>query len=98
MDLSPDAPIWVSLSRNNQGKALTTWGIGDICQRRIGTAQVHTLRHTFARLLEDTGAKVSFIQSKLGHESLATTGRYLAALKADENPHGDDLAALMGLG
>jgi integrase len=71
---------------------------GRICKQRIGTAQVHTLRHTFARLLEDTGAKVSFIQAKLGHESLATTGRYLAALKADKNTHGDELAALMGLG
>jgi integrase/recombinase XerD len=96
--LPADAPIWVSLSPNNEGEPLTTWGIGHICKQRIGTAQVHTLRHTFARLLEDTGAKVSFIQAKLGHESLATTGRYLAALKADENPHGDDLAALMGLG
>ena len=30
-------------------------------------------------------------------ESLATTGRYLAALRADENPHADALAALFGL-
>jgi integrase len=46
------------------------------------------------RALEDAGAKVSEIQARLGHESLATTGRYLAALRADENPHADALAAL----
>jgi integrase len=49
------------------------------------------------RALEDAGAKVSEIQARLGHESLATTGRYLAALRPDENPHADALAALFGL-
>jgi len=30
-----------------------------------------------ARAMEDAGAKVSEIQARLGHDSLATTGRYL---------------------
>jgi integrase len=58
---------------------------------------VHVLRHSFARALEDADAKVSEIQSRLGHESLATMGRYLAALRANENPYADALAALFGL-
>lgn len=88
-------PLWVSLARNSRGGKLSVWGIGDICQRRLGTRHVHLLRHTFARLMEDSGAKVSEIQARLGHSSLATTGRYLAALKSAENPHGERIAALL---
>ena len=47
--------------------------------------------------MEDAGAKVSAIQARLGHESLATTGRYLAALKMADNRHADTLAELFGL-
>ncbi len=45
-----------------------------------------------------TAAKVSDIQSRLGHSSLATTGRYLQALRAAENPQAAALTALLGLG
>ncbi len=48
--------------------------------------------------MEDSGAKVSDIQARLGHTSLATTGRYLAALKQAENTHGETLAELFGIG
>jgi hypothetical protein len=41
--------------------------------------------------------KVSKIQAQLRHKSLATTGQYLAALRADENRHADVSAALLGL-
>ena len=41
---------------------------------------MHALRHTFAKAMEDSGAKVSKIQARLGHSILATMGRYLAAL------------------
>jgi site-specific recombinase XerD len=97
-ELAHDAPLWVSLATNGTGgKALSTRAIELICAARLGTGKAHVLRHTFARALEDAGAKVSEIQARLGHESLATTGRYLAALRADENPHADALAALFGL-
>lgn len=95
--LPADSPVWVSLSRRNRGQALGIQTIADICQRRLGTSQVHSLRHTFARMMEDAGVKVSDIQARLGHESLATTGRYLAALRRAENPHTDELAARLGL-
>jgi site-specific recombinase XerD len=96
-DLSHDAPLWPSLSRQNRGKAMTGQAIADVCQRWLGVSKVHTLRHTFARAMEDAGAKVSEIQARLGHTSLATTGRYLAALRSGENIHGDKLSSLFGI-
>ena len=42
------------------------------------------------------GATVNEIQARLGHESLATTGRYVAMLQSAENKHADDLAAMLG--
>ncbi|MBN9392271.1 MAG: tyrosine-type recombinase/integrase [Chloroflexi bacterium] len=95
--LPQDAPVWVSLSRQNKGAALSIQTIADICEKRLGTSKVHSLRHTFARAMEDAGAKVSVIQARLGHTSLATTGRYLAALRQAENEHADALSSLFGI-
>ncbi len=95
--LPQDAPIWVSLSRQNKGAALSIQTIADICEKRLGTSKVHSLRHTFARAMEDAGAKVSVIQARLGHTSLATTGRYLAALRQAENEHAEALSTLFGI-
>jgi len=92
--IASDAPVWVSCSR---GQALGIQSIADICEKRLGTSKVHALRHTFARAMEDAGAKISEIQARLGHDSLATTGRYLAALHHADNPHADRLVALFGL-
>lgn len=97
-DLAADAPLWVSLSRNGTGgKTLSIRAIATICEERLGVSKVHALRHTFARAMEQAGAKVSDIQSRLGHSSLATTGRYLAALRAAENEHGEALERMFGL-
>lgn len=96
-DLDPDAPVWVSLSRRNYGQGMTIQTVADVCEKHLGTSKVHTLRHTFARAMEDAGAKVSDIQARLGHSSLATTGRYLAALKQADNAHGDPLADMFGI-
>jgi integrase len=95
--LPQDAPVWVSLSRQNKGAALGIQTIADICEKRLGTSKVHSLRHTFARAMEDAGAKVSVIQARLGHTSLATTGRYLAALRQAENEHAEALSTLFGI-
>ena len=95
--LPAEAPVWVSLSSRNRNQALGIQTIADICEKRLGASKVHSLRHTFARMMEDASAKVSDIQARLGHDSLATTGRYLAALRQAENPHADDLAAKLGV-
>lgn len=95
--LPSDAPLWVSLSMNDSwGQALDTQSLGDICQRHLGTSKVYTLRHTFAKAMEDAGAKVSEIQRRLGHSSLATTGIYLQKLGSATNAYADDLATLFG--
>jgi len=96
--LAPDAPIWVSRSTNGTaGRALSIRAVAQICAGRLGVSKVHALRHTFAHMMEDAGAKTSEIQSRLGHSSMATTGRYLAALRAAENPYADTLAQQLGL-
>ena len=63
-------------------------------------SQVHALRHTFAKSMEEAGAKVSAIQARLGHTSLAVTGCYLARLNQSEYRHlGDpDLPQFRGVG
>jgi integrase/recombinase XerC len=97
--LPAETPLWVSLSRNGTaGRALSIRAIATICEARLGVSKVHALRHTFARAMEQAGARVSAIQARLGHSSLATTGRYLAALRADENEHGAALERMFGLG
>jgi integrase len=95
---SPERPVWVSLARNGTaGHPLSVRAIAQLCEKRLGTSKVHALRHTFARALEDAGAKVSEIQAALGHADLGTTGRYLARLHQGENHHVGRLSALYGL-
>lgn len=95
--LAHDAPVWISLAHNGtRGHALTPQAIADLCERRLGTSNVHALRHTFAHSMEAAGAPVSVIQARLGHSSLQTTGRYLAALRQAENPYAEQLAAMFG--
>jgi site-specific recombinase XerD len=95
-------PVFVSLSRGGKsgktyGKQLGTQAIADVCEKYLGTSKVHATRHTFAHTMERAGASVSEIQARLGHESLATTGTYLAQLKQAENKYADTLAALLGI-
>jgi site-specific recombinase XerD len=94
-----ERPVWISLARRNgtYGHPLSIRAIALINEQRLGASKVHTLRHTFARGLEDAGAKVSEIQARLGHADLGTTGRYLAQLHAGENPHLARLSHLYGL-
>ena len=94
-----ERPVWISLARRNGtfGHPLSIRAIALINERRLGVSKVHSLRHTFARGLEDAGAKVSEIQARLGHADLGTTGRYLAQLHAGENPHLARLSHLYGL-
>jgi integrase len=92
-----DAPVWPSLSRNgSRGHAISPRSIANLCDKWLGMSQVHALRHTFAKTMEDAGAKVSEIQARLGHTSLAVTGRYLARLHHSENRHLGDLSRYYG--
>jgi integrase len=92
-----DAPVFFSLARNSHGRSLSHQALSDIFERRLGTSRVHATRHTFARNMEDAGAKVSDIQRRLGHASIATTGRYLAELTSSDNPYAARLESMFGI-
>jgi integrase len=93
----PDTLLWVALGNHGFGRPLSNQALGKIALRRLGTSKFHATRHTFAHTMESLGAKVSDIQSRLGHSNLATTGRYLAALRAADNAYGEALAEALGL-
>jgi integrase len=96
--VSPDAPVWISNARNsNRGGPLGVQGIANVCEKQLGVSKSHVLRHTFAHNLEEAGAKLSEIQARLGHASAATTSKYLVALRSDENPYSEQLAAMFGV-
>jgi site-specific recombinase XerD len=100
--LAHDTPLFVSLAKGGRGGRsyglqLSTQAIADICEKHLGTSKVHATRHTWAHTMENAGASVSEIQARLGHASLATTGRYLASLKQAENKHGETISALLGI-
>jgi hypothetical protein len=62
----------------------------------LGTSKVHVTRHTFARTMEDAGAKVSEIAMRLAQENPAVVGCYLARLRREDNQFADSLVKLYG--
>lgn len=92
-----DAPLWPSLSHYHRGGAISIQAIADICEKHLGTSRVHATRHTFAHKMDEANARVTDIAEKLLHSDLGTLQRYLARLRSDQNPYGEQLAALLGL-
>ena len=95
--LPKDAPIFVSLSRNNNKGQMSIQAVSDICKKHLGTSKVHTTRHTFAVNLEKAGASLSEIGARLGHASLKTTSDYMKRLHGAENPHAARLGEMFGI-
>lgn len=81
----PNACLFV----NRFGRQLSRFGIGDILERAVVRASQkmpslrdrnvtpHTLRHTTAMHLLQSGVEINVIRCWLGHVSLATTNRYI---------------------
>lgn len=63
--LSGDAPIWVSFSRQNQGQAIGTRTLSNICKSYLDTSKFHATRHTWAVMMNKKGAKLTEISKGL---------------------------------
>ena len=97
LTLSPDAPLWVSYSRQNPGQAIGTETLSQICERTLHTTKVHATRHTFAVGLNHVGAPITAIAGRLGHTDIRTTQIYLRELLSAENPYAEQLSARFGI-
>lgn len=95
--LEPHTPIWISFSDRTYRQAIGQQTIADICETHLGISKTQQLRHTFALTMDQVGASVNTIQTRLGHENRATTDVYLANLKKAYNPHASTLADTFGL-
>jgi site-specific recombinase XerD len=95
--LSPEVPIWISFSDRTHRQAIGPQTIADICETHLGVSKVQRLRHTFALTMDQVGAPMSMVQTKLGHENQSTTNAYLAILKKAHNPYASVLADAFGV-
>lgn len=87
IDPAPDAPVFP----NRFGKPLSRSGVNQRLQNALATAATHcpslaarsisphTLRHTTAMHLLQSGVDITVIALWLGHEDTATTHRYIEA-------------------
>lgn len=86
-DLHTQAPIWISFSDRTYRQAIGQQTIADICETHLGISRIQQLRHTFAFAMDQVGAPIDTIQTRLGHENRATTDAYLASLKKAYDPY-----------
>jgi integrase/recombinase XerD len=50
---------------------------------KFGTISTYTARHSWATVLQRSGANISFISESLGHSDITTTGNYLAGFETE---------------
>ena len=81
----PDAPLFL----NGHGKRISRFGVVTIIKRHVAAAALrqkslasksispHTMRHTAAMHLLQSGVELNVIKSWLGHVSITTTSQYI---------------------
>jgi integrase len=98
LTIAPDAPIWVSYSKQNRGEKISVQTLSIICRDAFGTSKNHALRHTFAEGEVRLGAPITDLAAALGHTDIKITQRYVKGLdKSAENPLGSKLVARFGI-
>ena len=91
--IEDDAPLFVTrlkkpLRKRSLQHLVEKWVIASgLTTTRDGVAvalfSVHSLRHTYAKRLQERGVAITTIQKLLGHASLASTGVYTEASDAE---------------
>lgn len=97
LTLQPDAPIWVSYSKQNRGQAISAKTLSHICERYLETSKVHGLRHTFAVGMIRSGAPITDLAGRLGHTDIGITQIYTKEIMGEENPYAEKLTARFGI-
>jgi integrase len=98
LQVENDAPVWVSLSRQNKGEPISIHALIDICEKHLEVSKIHALRHTFAVEMLEAGAPITELQHRLGHEHIVTTSIYTKRLRSADNPYATKLSARFGIG
>lgn len=86
-DAGDDQFVFVS-RQSDRLSPQQAWRIARGAARRAGinkNVSPHWMRHSHASHAIDRGAPISLVQGTLGHESVATTGRYLHARPAESS-------------